>query len=119
MLPSNQIPAPVRPVLSLSAQAELAANGQPTPSSPLCSPASLAANIAAAQPDLAGRVIAAWPSFALMASYELLMRQVRQSAAARATPADAAKPEASGLASMKPGRLPLRRVSIRPVPEPG
>jgi hypothetical protein len=28
-------------------------------------------------------VIAAWPSFALIAAYELLMRQVRQSAAAR------------------------------------
>jgi len=65
--------------------------------------ASLAANIAAAEPDLAGRVIAAWPSFALTASYELLMRQIRQSAAARtvpaaaAMPANAAEPEASGL----------------------
>ncbi len=31
-----------------------------------------------------GRVIAAWPSFALTCSYELLMRQIRQSATARA-----------------------------------
>jgi hypothetical protein len=38
--------------------------------------ASLAANIAVAEPTLPGRVIAAWPSFALTASYELLMRQV-------------------------------------------
>ena len=43
--------------------------------------ASLAANVAVAEPTLAGRVIAAWPSFALTASYELLTRQVRRSAA--------------------------------------
>jgi hypothetical protein len=39
--------------------------------------ASLAANVAVAEPTLIGRVIAAWPSFALTASYELLTRQVR------------------------------------------
>src|SRR5713101_7171180 len=43
--------------------------------------ASLAANVAVAQPTLIGRVIAAWPSFALTASYELLTRQVRRTAA--------------------------------------
>jgi len=43
--------------------------------------ASLAANVAVAEPTLIGRVIAAWPSFALTASYELLTRQVRRSAA--------------------------------------
>src|SRR5215472_1128290 len=42
--------------------------------------ASLAANVAVAKPTLIGRVIAAWPSFALTASYELLTRQVRASA---------------------------------------
>ncbi len=41
-----------------------------------------AANVAVAEPDLTGRVIAAWPSFALTASYELLTRQVRRSAPA-------------------------------------
>jgi len=46
--------------------------------------ASLAANVAVAQPTLIGRVIAAWPSFALTASYELLTRQVRRSAATNA-----------------------------------
>jgi hypothetical protein len=44
--------------------------------------ASLAANVAVAEPSLAGRVIAAWPSFALTASWELLTRQVRRSAPA-------------------------------------
>jgi hypothetical protein len=39
---------------------------------------SLAANVAVAQPTAAGRVIAAWPSFALIGAYELLMRQVRR-----------------------------------------
>lgn len=43
--------------------------------------ASLAANIAVAEPTVIGRVIAAWPSFALTCSYELLMRQIRQSSA--------------------------------------
>jgi Protein of unknown function (DUF2637) len=43
--------------------------------------ASLAANVAVAEPTLVGRVIAAWPSFALTASYELLTRQVRRGAA--------------------------------------
>jgi hypothetical protein len=45
------------------------------------SAASPAANVAVAEPSLAGRVIAAWPSFALIGAYELLMRQVRRSAA--------------------------------------
>jgi hypothetical protein len=43
--------------------------------------ASLAANVAVAEPTLIGRAIAAWPSFALTASYELLTRQVCGSAA--------------------------------------
>jgi len=46
------------------------------------SAASLAANVAVAEPTPTGRVIAAWPSFALIASYELLMRQVRRAAEA-------------------------------------
>lgn len=46
----------------------------------LGSSASLAANVAAATPTVEGRVIAAWPSFALMGAYELLMRQVRHAA---------------------------------------
>jgi hypothetical protein len=43
--------------------------------------ASLAANVAVAEPTLIGRVIAAWPSFALTASFELLTGQVRRGAA--------------------------------------
>src|SRR4051812_14350862 len=43
----------------------------------LGSAASLAANVAVAEPSLVGRLIAAWPSCALIGSYELLMRQVR------------------------------------------
>ncbi len=48
--------------------------------------ASLAANVAVAQPTAAGRVIAAWPSFALIGAYELLMRQVRRSTTASGKP---------------------------------
>ncbi len=55
--------------------------------------ASLAANVAVAEPTMIGRVIAAWPSFALIGSYELLMRQVRRTAAG--SPASAAGQEAA------------------------
>jgi hypothetical protein len=44
------------------------------------STASLAANVAVAEPSAVGRLIAAWPSCALIGSYELLMRQVRHAA---------------------------------------
>jgi hypothetical protein len=50
------------------------------------SAASLAANVTVAQPTAAGRVIAAWPSFALIGAYELLMRQVRRGAIGRGRP---------------------------------
>lgn len=54
--------------------------------------ASLAANVAVAEPTLTGRVIAAWPSFALTASWELLTRQVHGSA-----PPDNGQGSATGL----------------------
>jgi Protein of unknown function (DUF2637) len=47
--------------------------------------ASLTANVAVAEPTVTGRVIAAWPSFALIGSYELLMRQIRATATAAAS----------------------------------
>ncbi|GAA3543252.1 hypothetical protein GCM10022419_024280 [Nonomuraea rosea] len=43
--------------------------------------ASLGANIAVAEPSLIGRIIAAWPSAALIGSYELLMSQIRLASA--------------------------------------
>ncbi|WP_281260785.1 DUF2637 domain-containing protein [Murinocardiopsis flavida] len=43
----------------------------------LGSVASLAANVAVADPTVWSRVIHAWPSFALMGAYELLMREFR------------------------------------------
>jgi hypothetical protein len=43
--------------------------------------ASLGANVAAAEPTLIGRLIAAWPSFALIGAYEMLMSQIRAHAA--------------------------------------
>jgi hypothetical protein len=39
--------------------------------------ASLAANVAAAEPTVVGRLVAAWPPVALLVSYELAMQQVR------------------------------------------
>lgn len=60
--------------------------------------ASLAANVAVAEPTVTGQVIAAWPSFALIGSYEMLMRQVRRTATIAAhrpapSPASARGPE--------------------------
>jgi hypothetical protein len=50
------------------------------------SAASLAANVAVAQPTAPVRVIAARPSFALIGAYELLMRQVRGDVVGRGKP---------------------------------
>jgi Protein of unknown function (DUF2637) len=79
--------------------------------------ASLAANVAVAEPTLIGRVIAAWPSFALTASYELLTRHVRRSSTRvgtagtrlkqlRATAATPAKPAAASTAELRLVRPP-------------
>src|SRR5215469_10922667 len=72
--------------------------------------ASLAANVAVAEPTVTGRVIAAWPSFALIGAYELLMRQVRRGSIARVD-SDVPRPSPSlgvrgglQLAVARPGR---------------
>jgi hypothetical protein len=39
--------------------------------------ASLAANVAAAEPTVVGRLVAAWPPVGLLLSYELLMQQIK------------------------------------------
>jgi hypothetical protein len=39
--------------------------------------ASLAANVAAAEPTVQGRLVAAWPPAGLLLSYELLMQQIK------------------------------------------
>lgn len=55
--------------------------------------------MAVAEPTAVGRVIAAWPSFALIGSYELLMRQVRLAASGDMGPlATLARPETTGTA---------------------
>jgi hypothetical protein len=67
------------------------------------SAASLAANVAVAEPTLTGRVIAAWPSFALIGAYELLMRQVRRSATAVARPGPRTVGRPTAIAATAPG----------------
>jgi hypothetical protein len=62
--------------------------------------ASLAANVAVAEPTATGRIIAAWPSFSLIAAYELLMRQVRRAAdtaACRQRPRRSVSPAPAGV----------------------
>jgi hypothetical protein len=77
--------------------------------------ASLAANVAVAEPTLIGRVIAAWPSFALTASFELLTSRVRRGAAGehagrqqrrepQPSPAAAGRRPAPGLRVVGPSR---------------
>jgi hypothetical protein len=65
--------------------------------------ASLAANVTVAEPTAAGRVIATWPSLALISAYELLMRQVRRGAVRSGRPRHA-KP---ALIQRQPGHRPL------------
>jgi len=56
--------------------------------------ASVAANVAVAEPTATGRLVAAWPSFALIASYELLMRQVRRAAESGTSAQESRRPPA-------------------------
>lgn len=76
--------------------------------------ASLAANVAAAEPTITGRVIAAWPSLALIGSYELLMRQIRATATVPSgrRPAQASAARAANSASTRgasAGRVSARK----------
>lgn len=76
--------------------------------------ASLAANVAVAEPNAIGRIIAAWPSFALIGSYELLMRQVRHAAPETRPHRLRREPEvgqSAGEGMAEPGQRPLRRRS--------
>jgi hypothetical protein len=67
---------------------------------------SLAANVAVAEPAATGRIIAAWPSFSLIAAYELLMRQVRRAERARRVSGSSAR-------RSPVGRVPLGRLVAR------
>ena len=68
--------------------------------------ASLTANVAVAEPTITGRVIAAWPSFALIAAYEMLMRQVRRNSTNTERSAKGAEPSrAQRSGSINPHRL--------------
>lgn len=83
----------------------------------LGSVASLAANVAAATPTVEGRVIAAWPSFALMGAYELLMRQIRSVAEVAASrEQDSADKAITNVADEPAGVRELP--AVREVPEP-
>lgn len=55
--------------------------------------ASLAANIAAAEPTLIGRAVAAWPPVALLLAYELLMGQIQVTNNLTASTQDIPRPE--------------------------
>jgi hypothetical protein len=66
--------------------------------------ASLAANVAVAEPTMTGRVIAARPSFALIGSYELLMRQIRATTAVGPPARPIARPHAPAATPTQPVR---------------
>jgi hypothetical protein len=80
--------------------------------------ASLAANVAVAEPTLIGRAIAAWPSFALTASYELLTRQVRHGAA-QADSGDAQPRQLQNAPVAAVKRAPTAGLRLVPSPELG
>jgi len=71
--------------------------------------ASLAANVAVAERTEPARVIAAWPSFALIASYELLMRQVCHAAEAGTSWQRSSGVQSRPGAASSAGRLDVRR----------
>jgi hypothetical protein len=80
--------------------------------------ASLLANVAVAEPTLIGRVIAAWPSFALTASYELLTRQVRRGAAHAGTgDMRLQRPRTAAVSAAR--RAPAAGLRLMPPPELG
>jgi hypothetical protein len=59
--------------------------------------ASLAANVAAAEPTVAGRVVAGWPPLALLLAYELLLGQLDNSKhRGGSTACETARPGAQG-----------------------
>ena len=77
------------------------------------STASLGANVAVAQPTAVGRVIAAWPSFALIGAYEMLTRQIRHRA-------DSSKPKLRKATAHPPiGRLTIRLSGASRLVRPG
>jgi hypothetical protein len=81
--------------------------------------ASLAANVAVAEPSLTGRVIAAWPSFALIGSYELLMRQIRATACASSEAVARSPSVASARLAASPSRPRLNRRHAQARAPPG
>lgn len=86
--------------------------------------ASLAANVAVAEPTAVGRVIVAWPSFALIGSYELLMRQVRQAATGpaqpAATPSRPGTPSGSAARAATPAHIAMpQHAEVKPAVPPG
>jgi hypothetical protein len=82
--------------------------------------ASLAANVAVADPTMRSRIIHAWPSFALIGAYELLMREFRTAARSVRT-ASAADEQRLAESSEGAGVAPDTRlgdVSAGPHPQP-
>jgi hypothetical protein len=77
----------------------------------LASAASLAANVMHAEPDLAARIIAAWPSAALIGAYELLTAQIR--AAVTTAPQNSNEP-----AAFPSSNAPNSRASAAPATSP-
>ena len=81
--------------------------------------ASLLANVAVAEPTLIGRIIAAWPSFALTASYELLTRQVRRSSASTAPGRHSQRLRTAPASSTNPAPAPSAELRLVRPPELG
>ena len=84
------------------------------------SAASLAANVAVADPTAWSRIIHAWPSFALIGAYELLMREFRTAAKSVRTAYAEDEQDSSGGLDPSPGTA-LRLVDAsgqKKVPKP-
>jgi len=84
----------------------------------LASTASLAANVMHAQPDLAARIIAAWPSAALIGAYELLTAQIRAAVTPARTAASLGTPAEPHLSSVEQAPLPRQPTASSTNPNP-
>jgi Protein of unknown function (DUF2637) len=79
------------------------------------SAASLAADVAVAEPTTTGRIIAAWPSFSLIAAYELLMRNIRRTAETAASgPHSRRSPRPAASVAAAGARASVSRSGIAP-----
>jgi hypothetical protein len=75
----------------------------------IASQASLAVNVEVAEPTMTGRVIAAWPSLSLIASHELLVRQMQRVVVAGSSEQSESRPRSRLPGALANGQTGIQR----------